>query len=62
MSGPKLGTWFVHSETDPRWNKSGRNEGLVTCGGPEEMQEWIDYCMKEFGDVPDDAAKAFYKD
>lgn len=60
--GPRMGSWRVYSETDPRWNKSGRAEGLVTSGGPPEMQEWIDECIEKYGDPPDDAKQSFYKD
>ena len=62
MFGPKLGTWSVHSEKDPRWNKSGRGYGLVTSGGPQEMRDWIEKCKEEFGDPPDDATESFWKD
>ena len=57
-----MGTWSVSSESDPRWNKSGYNAGLVTAGGPSEMQEWIEHCKKEFGEPPEDARQSFMKD
>ncbi len=62
MFGPKLGTWTVHSDIDPRWNKTGRGYGLVCTGGPQEMKEWIEECKKNFGEVPDDATHEFWKD
>jgi len=62
MFGPKMGSWSVHSESDPRWNKSGRGYGLVTSGGPREMQEWIDECIEKYGDPPEDATRSFMKD
>lgn len=62
MFGPKEGSWYVHSESDPRWNKSGRGFGLVCEGGPSEMKDWIEHCKKEFGKVPDDATQGFMKD
>ena len=62
MFGPKMGSWSVYSEKDPRWNKSGSGYGLVTDGGPSEMQEWIDQCTKKYGDPPDDASRSFMKD
>lgn len=62
MFGPKMGSWSVGSEKDPRWNKSGRGYGLVSSGGPSEMQSWIEECKKQFGEPPDDCYQSFYKD
>lgn len=62
MFGPKMGTWTISSKIDPRWNKSGRGYGLVSCGGPQEMQDWIAKCKKEFGEPPEDAEMSFWKD
>jgi len=61
MFGPKLGGWYVHSDSDPRWNKSGEGYGLVCTGGPDEMQQWIDECTKKYGEPPEDAVKGFTK-
>lgn len=60
--GPKMGSWQVHSDKDPRWNKLGRSYGLVTGGGPLEMREWIKECNKKYGDPPDDTKQNFMKD
>lgn len=57
-----MGTWTVESKTDPRWNKSGRGEGLATTGGPQEMKDWIAQCRAEFGEPPADATQSFWKD
>lgn len=62
MFGPKMGTWSVHSDKDPRWNKTGRGYGLVTSGGPPEIDEWIKECTEKYGDLPEDATKEFWKD
>jgi hypothetical protein len=62
MFGPKMGSWGVESKKDPRWNKTGRGEGLVCTGGPSEMHVWVDECKKNYGKVPDDAEYWFYKD
>jgi len=56
------GTWWVSSESDPRWNNSGRGWGAISAGGPREMGEWIDRCKKEYGDPSDDARMGFMKD
>jgi hypothetical protein len=62
MFGPRMGTWWVHSKSDPRWNKSGRAEGFAMCGGPKEMQDWIEECKKKYGEPPEDATMEFWKD
>ena len=41
MFGPKLGSWYVRSKSDPRWDNNGEGFGLVCSGGPGEMHEWI---------------------
>ena len=58
---PGMGTWTVHSDTDPRWNNSGSafGDGLI---GPQAMQDWIDRCREEYGEPPDDCTKSFWKD
>lgn len=62
MFGPREGTWWVSSKSDPRWDKSGRGCGFALSGGPSEIQEWIDECKKNFGDPPKDAEYGFMKD
>lgn len=62
MFGPKMGSWWVNSEIDSRWNKNGRAPGLACEGGPDEMHQWIDYCKLKYGDPPKDAEMGFMKD
>jgi hypothetical protein len=62
MFGPKLGTWWVSSKKDPRWNNQGRGYGLVSEGGPTELGAWIDLCRNKYGEPPDDAEQGFMKD
>lgn len=62
MFGPKMGTWWVSSKQDPRWDKSDRGEGLVTAGGPPEMQDWLNQCKESFGESPSDLEVGFMKD
>lgn len=62
MFGPKMGTWTVHSETDPRWNKTGRGRGYACDGGPQEMKDWIKECREKYGKPPEDATQEFWKD
>ena len=62
MFGPSMGTWSVSSENDPKWNGMGMAEGLVTLGGPPEIQEHIEECKKKYGDQPEDLSCSFFKD
>lgn len=62
MFGPKMGTWDVRSNSDPRWNKSGRDEGLACLGGPDSMKAWIEDCKAKYGAPPKDATMSFIKD
>ena len=62
IGGPRMGSWSVSSKKDPRWNATGRAMGLVCCGGPPEIQEWIEACKKKFGKPPDDLQYGFMKD
>lgn len=55
------GTWFVSSDSQPRWNKSGHGHGSVMAGGPPEIQEWIDACTENFGPPPEDLEYGFMK-
>lgn len=62
MFGLKFGTWWIHSDEDPRWNKEGRGYGLVSSGGPDELFDWLDECKQKFGKQPDDLTVGFMKD
>lgn len=62
MFGPKMGSWWVRSKKDPRWNKDGRGYGLVVLGGPGDMSDWIKYCTEQYGNPPDDCEQGFMKD
>lgn len=62
MFGPKMGTWYVQSKIDPRWNNTGRGYGLVTTGGPSEMSTWLEDCRKKYGSPPIDITVGFMKD
>ena len=62
MSLAGIGTWYVESKSDPRWNKSGRGYGAATAGGPPEMHEWIATCKTQYGTPPADAVMGFMKD
>jgi len=59
--GPKMGVWYVTSEQDPRWNKTGHACGLICTGGPQEMWDWIKECKSKYGSTPDDCVYGFHK-
>lgn len=57
----KQGTWNLSSESDPRWNCSGRGlVGMFTM--PNEMLEAIERLKKELGVPPEDLAWSYAKD
>lgn len=62
MFSEKMGTWYVESKSDPRWNQHGRGEGLVCCGGPQAIDDWLESCKARYGEVPKDATRSFFKD
>jgi len=62
MFGPRMGSWWVYSKIDSRWNNNGRGEGFVTTGGPSDIYDWIDKCKELFGEEPDDLKAGFMKD
>lgn len=62
MFSSKMGSWWVVCKSDPRWDKSGRGRGLAMLGGPQEMRDWIEQCMKKYGETPEDAEMGFIKD
>jgi hypothetical protein len=61
MFGPKMGSWFVHSESDSRWNKSGRAEGLCCTGGPQENVPRMRGDEPMYGDPPTDVISSCKK-
>jgi hypothetical protein len=57
------GSWHVHSDIDPRWNKSGRAEDIVvTQGGCKAMRDWIAKCRRRYGTPPKDCTHGCMKD
>lgn len=62
MFGPKMGSWWVTSKKDARWNNHGRGYGLVSTGGPPEIKAWIEECERKLGPHPDDLEIGFFKD
>lgn len=62
MFGPKMGSWYVSSKLDPRWNSNGRGYGLVSMGGPQDAHTWVELCKKKYGELPADLEMGFMKD
>ncbi len=62
MFGPKPGTWWVSSKSDPRWDASGRCAMLVSGGRPKEVDEHIEAKRALLGDPPDDLECGAMKD
>lgn len=62
MFGPRMGSWWVRSKIDPRWNSNGRGYGLVSMGGPQDAHTWVEVCREKYGTQPDDLEMGFMKD
>ena len=56
------GVWSVSSETDPRWNYSGRGVGFILGKASEPLVAWVNTCRKLYGEPPDDCTSTFTKD
>lgn len=62
MFGPKPGTWWVASKSDPRFNMDGRDlVGGFRC--PSSAREAFEAKVKELGaSLPDDLEFGYMKD
>jgi hypothetical protein len=57
----KLGTWFISSKSDPRWNASGK--ALVGLFGiPDEAKNKVAFLKLEYGEPPADLEWGYVKD
>jgi len=56
-----LGSWWVRSKKDPRWNARGRG-AVGMFGMPKDAKEWVDRCKLQFGEQPDDLEFEYMKD
>lgn len=62
MFGPKLGSWWINSKSDPRWNASGEGYGLVSTGGPGEMYDEVKKIRERLNEEPpEDLEVGFHK-
>ena len=59
--GPRSGSWFISSVSDPRWNDSGRS----FVGGfmmPQEAKKAIETKTELYGPPPEDLEWGYMKD
>lgn len=55
-----VGTWWVHSELDPRWNAEGFCVWeYAERGEPPQIDEWLGRCAATFGTPPADLTLGF---
>jgi hypothetical protein len=57
----KMGSWWIRSKSDPRWNTDGR----CIVGGfcmPQECEDTIDKLKKVLGEPPEDLTCNYMKD
>lgn len=55
------GTWYIRSESDERWNASGR----AHVGGfmmPPEIEKKLEELKKKYGNPPQDCEWGYMKD
>jgi len=62
MFVPKEGSWYIHSDIDPRWNASGRCYLLFSVGMPSEVQTKLEELKKLYGEPPVDLEWGGMKD
>jgi hypothetical protein len=55
------GTWWVRSESDPRWNASGRAK-VGMYGKPDAVDIKVAEMVALLGDPPDDLEWGYMKD
>lgn len=61
MFGPRMGSWWLYSKTDPKWNYDGR----CCVGGfmmPDECKEKLEELKKKLGKPPKDLEWGYMKD
>lgn len=57
----KMGSWWLKSKLDPRWNAAGR----CYCGGfvmPEECKDKLEELKNQLGNPPTDLSFGYMKD
>jgi hypothetical protein len=62
LFGPKEGSWWLESKSDPRWNCSGRAFLMFTAGMPQEVQNAIGEKKAIYGEAPADLEWGGMKD
>ena len=64
MIGPKMGTFWVHSKSDPRFDNDWQMDWLIAGGVPDEVKEWVENKRKELDleKLPEDISYGFMKD
>jgi len=60
MFGPREGSWWLRSDTDPRWNSNGR--GYVGGFQCAEASQEIERLKELYGDPPKDLEMGAMKD
>jgi hypothetical protein len=57
----RMGSWWIRSGKDPRWNLEGRGSFNI-FSAEELMLDLIEKMKKTLGDLPDDLEIGFIKD
>lgn len=56
------GSWQIWSESDPRWNRSGRSDGVGLFTMPLEAKDAIEKLKAKLGEPPEDLNWSYMKD
>lgn len=57
----KPGTWWIKSESDPRWDASGKSSAVGGFTHPREVTEHIEKVKKRLGEPPKDLEYGYFK-
>ena len=59
----RSGSWWIHSESDERWRRSGTSDGVGGFVLPPEAEQAIEELKSELGEEPpDDLEYGYMKD
>lgn len=62
MFGPKPGSWWLMSKSDPKWKATGHVEALSVTQMPLDAQKALDELRKKYGNEPPDLEYGCMKD
>jgi len=61
IGSARKGTWWLGSEKDPRWNRSGKTL-IAGLKMPKECEQTLEEMKSLLGEPPDDLEYGYMKD